>query len=139
MISLGIWKKTERDIENVQQAYERIFKTKDLEIYDVKAFNSEYIKNKSHESLAGTGINTMKSEDSICSEINPKVQLQRKQKIKALKTLQKDKFNYFELMFPRVRNQKPGSNYYPVFTIIIMLIIVYMVTIFCSLTPFCSK
>ena len=133
MISLGIWKKTERDIENVQQAYERIFKTKDLEIYDVKAFNSEYIKNKSHESLAGTGINTMKSEDSICSEINPKVQLQRKQKIKALKTLQKDKFNYFELMFPRVRNQKPGSNYYPVFTIIIMLIIVYIIFFYTSM------
>ena len=133
MISLGIWKKTERDIENVQQAYERIFKTKDLEINDVKAFNSEYIKNKSHESLSGTGLNTMKSENSTCSESNLNVKLQRKAKIKALKTLQKDKSNYFELMFPRVRNQKPGSNYYPVYTIVIMLIIVYIIFFYTSM------
>ena len=47
MISLGIWNKTERNIENVQQAYERIFKTKDLEIYDVVSFNNQYIVKKS--------------------------------------------------------------------------------------------
>ena len=48
------------------------------------------------------------------------------QKNKINRKYDESKKSYFEKLFPKIRNEKPGSNLYPAYTIIMFLLIIYV-------------
>ena len=82
--------------------------------------------------LTGTednGDESSTNEEDMTSEKNENEQIieLKRQRRKPKKT------KYFDSIFPRVRNEKPGAIYYPLFTTILMLIIIYLILFYTNM------
>ena len=138
LISRGLWNQTEKEIENIHQAYERIYTNQNKIIINVKKFNEKFLLDKSKESLFLSYTMTRKvtepeqiDEDEHEEEIENVDNIDEAEEEELLNNnnnnINKSKTKYFDSLFPKIRNEKPGSTYYAVFTIVLMLIIIYLI------------
>ena len=52
------------------------------------------------------------------------------EKLKDLPKYNESNKNYFQKLFPKIRNEKPGSDYYPFLAISLAIIIIYILLFF---------
>jgi len=190
LVSRGIWSKREQEIENIYQAMERIAKTKDLEINnikDIKKFNNKYLENnrrrmsieerqtfrfsnllltddldenaqktrKTAKNYKNTKIkelilrktkNELITKDKTIDENVKRRELkkkkkeleEKKKKENEKKKEEDDKYNeskrkYFEKIIPRIRNEKPGDDYYASYTISMLALILFILVFYTTM------
>ena len=162
LVSRGIWNKREQEIENIYQAMKRIAETKDIEINDIveiKNFNNRYlekIKSEKRTLLNDTDqknvsvrntdrkIKGMSLKSSIKSKgMDEKKKVKKKKKAEEdRKTIDKkkeeDKYNeskrkYFQKLIPKIRNEKPGNDYYASYTISMLLLITFILIFYTTM------
>ena len=139
LINEGLWFKREEEIENIYEASERI------SIYKTKKYNNKF--EAMHDLLLKyiytprEVINIKKSlEQNNVSE--KKIQKHSKKKSE-IKSIVKHKFpffgkrnsapeyneakkSYFNKLFTKSRNEKPGSDYYAAYSLVMFLICIYI-------------
>ena len=154
LITDGLWDSTEEEIENIYQASERVcrFKTrtfhnKEDNINDFTSeflfrhsknnqfFKKRHIKLKSNISLQSTidKKNIDPENISLLSDVaNNDIKKDQVQvftfnyKSKIDPKYNEAKKTYFQKLFPKIRNEKPGNNLYPAYTIIMFVLIIYI-------------
>jgi hypothetical protein len=199
LVSKGIWNKREQEIENIYQAMERVAKTKDIEINNLKEiqkFNRKYLnpdkidkkqiseketfrfskylnvddynqrsQSVSRASRKTKGISLKKSK--LKTSINllkgkslddNNIGYTKKERVTKKKEENKDnkkkenkkegtkneevdeeikydesKRKYFEKLFPRARNEKPGSEYYASYAISMLFIIIFVLLFYTTM------
>ena len=131
LISDGLWDKREHEIENIYQASERIaiYQTKkyDNKSDEMKDLLLKYLYSPLELShLIKFNENDLKKKEQI------------KQKFPLFVHYEKDKNDiyqenhrsYFSRLFPKIRNEKPGTDYYPIYTVSMCLICMYILIFF---------
>ena len=155
LINNGLWDRREQEIENIYYANDRVSKTKDLKLensYDIKNLNYTYLSGRQNKATLlkkSNKINSGKDEDKKKISFYEKLNKAKKESDKKLtlkdivnKTLEKkketndyvtidsfneNKKNYFERLFPKIRNEKPGGDFYPFYTTFMVLIIIFII------------
>ena len=151
LITDGLWDVTEEQIENIYQASERVcrFKTRTFQTKEdnINDFTSKFLFPHSKSNISGfrkkhtklnSNISNLSSKSnenmSLISDISNNNN-NKKESNQLFSFNQKGKLDpkydesnklYFEKLFPKVRNEKPGNNFYPAYTIIMFLLIVYI-------------
>ena len=195
LVSKGLFKKREQQIESIYQAMERIAITKDLEITanNIKEFNDSYLlgekkklenrrsKNSSEEESDKKDINDTvhrfskvhinnsdfsekeidQKEEEKKVEIEKKEQKKERKKTRGKRKNKKDedknkkdknskkedenkekkekekydesKRSYFQTLFPKVRNEKPGNEYYVSYTLTMVFLIIYLLLFYTTM------
>ncbi|MCQ2816539.1 MAG: hypothetical protein MJ252_04645, partial [archaeon] len=127
LIKIGLWEFKEQDVENIEEANERIFETKNQEIFDNEAFNEEYLEAAGKKSAA---LKTIGRRGSFASSNTLATIGSMQRAIEETKSKQKP---YFSELFPKIRNEKPGADFYPFFTIIMLFNLAYIVIFFTNM------
>ena len=158
LVMNGTWNKREQEIECIYSAMERVSISNCVEINDeqIKDFNKEFfsssklVENKEIENVPialeekHASIHKRKGRVTLMDElIKEKEQKENKSKKPKKQKLLNDeeeeinklqnkeiKKNYFERLFPRNRNEKPGGEYYPMYTGAMILILAYLLLFF---------
>ena len=156
LVFSGLYEQREQEIENIYQANERIAKTKNKElktVEEIKKFNEEYIseierkieEKKKREELSEEESDIL-SEFSDMEETREEtsnnykeidnlkqsgyfkhIKEKEKKKLKEQKKLfDESSRTYFESLFPKIRNEKPGNEFYVYYTIGMTFIILYI-------------
>ena len=127
LIINGLWEKGEKYIENIYQGLKRVSINKDLILEDekqIKEFNKNYLKEqlKTHKYLIRrTTLTKNEIKDYYKMISNSKNKLYEETK------------NYFQKLFPRIRNEKPGGDYYYIYSLIMMVLILYSLFFYTSM------
>jgi len=153
LITDGLWDVTEEQIENIYQASERVcrFKTRTFQSKEdnINDFTSQFLSSHSNNNIYGIKKKHRKLKSNI-SNISSRSN-NRNENMSLLSSISNDdnkkdsnqlfsfnlkgkldqkydeaKKSYFEKLFPIVRNEKPGKNLYPAYTIMMFLLIVYI-------------
>ena len=153
LVKQGIWKKREQDLENIYQGNERISLTEDLNFDDKKEiieFNEKYMfkdntilfntddEDFNVENYLENSKNLKKAKSNNIDEEEELLPLDSLIKSKTLEEkkeeldLSEDKYDadnrtYWQTLFPKIRNEKPGNDYYIFYTLSMVLIIIYMI------------
>jgi hypothetical protein len=191
LVARGLWNRREEEIENIYQAMERIAKTKDMNITqlrDIRIFNNKYLESNNKTKMTKEerktnkfstllltddfdnlqkSARTTKNKKNSLREIIKKSKLElakektldenesekakRDKKKKLIKKLEEEskkqeekkknfdaKYNeskrkYFEKLFPKIRNEKPGDEYYASFTISMLFIIIFVLIFYTTM------
>ena len=181
LLTKGLWKKREHEIENIYQAMERIASTKHLKIQSIeetKKFNIKWLYGNKSNKRGFTGLfikgystgNSEKSrrenkekkqiENQLKDELDRKERPSFYKKIKDLKNkfrasikkheneneivdvqmkpIHLEYYNeinktYFQRLFPKTRNEKPGNDYYASYTITMLFIIFYLILFYTNM------
>ena len=197
LVSKGLFKKREQQIESIYQAMERIAITKDLVITpdNIKEFNDSYLlgekkklenhgrKNSSGEESDKNDIidvvhrfskvqlnnSDFSEKESDQKENEKKVEIEKKEHKKDrkknrgrrrtkrdeeknkkdrnskkeeedenTKKKEKEKYDeskrtYFQTLFPKVRNEKPGNEYYVSYTLTMVFLIIYLLLFYTTM------
>ena len=119
LIVNGLWQHTEKYVENILEAMNRLSINKDKIFQDeksVKQFNKDYLSDKiATNRYLQRNITLLKND---IKDFNKMMNL-------------KDKYieetkNYFEQLFPKIRNEKPGRDFYFNYSLSMMLLIIYV-------------
>ena len=156
LVMNGTYNKREQEIECIYSAMERISISNSAEINDeeIKNFNKEFLisnksGNKDYEKLNEKieGAHRRKGRVSFMDQflqnkINPE-EIEKKEKGKEGKLLNNEEDeeenkknnkeinkNYFQRLFPRNRNEKPGNEYYPMYTGAMIILLAYILIFF---------
>ena len=138
----GLFDKREQEVENIYNANERIAMTKDKtfdSVDDMKKFNDEFLLNEENK-LELEHKNVIKVFDKLKEDEINEINLGKAKRVVSLPTskdgmkdLEKkrnlydeSKRGYYESLFPKFRNEKPGKEYYVIYTIAMTLIIIYV-------------
>ena len=134
-------------IEDIYQAMERISSTKHLKldsleeiksfnsvwIYDSKASNSKYnITGLFHKSnISALIIDKKRKQRSLMDNILSK----RMNPMKPVNFhyYNENKRNYYQKLFPKIRNEKPGNDFYAKYTIAMILVIIFIIVFYTSM------
>jgi hypothetical protein len=153
LVKQGIWKKREQDLENIYQGNERISLTEDLKFDDkneIIEFNEKYmfkdntiLFNTDEEDfndgnyidnskiLKKTKTNNIEEEEELLpleKLVKSKTMEEKKEEL----DLSDDKYDadnrtYWQTLFPKIRNEKPGNDYYIFYTLSMIVIIIYLI------------
>ena len=158
LISNGLWEKREEQIENIFMAHERIETNKDRvfnspedvdkfikdfiyykpeeiknnnNINDINDINNN-INNNNEINTNSNNINDINTNSNNINDIN--IQNKKNLKFNLGKKLEskydEENRKFFEKLFPKVRNEKPGSDFYPFYTFALAIIVVYILFFF---------
>ena len=141
LIINGLWEKREQEIENIYYAIDRVAKTKNLlpqDIDNLKEFNAHFLELDRKE---GTfNIKKYKHRKFGYFEKIKKVMKSTKEddeKIKkiyaTIDTYKENDKKYFERLFPLIRNEKPGNDFYAKYTIGMILVIIFIIVFYTSM------
>ena len=135
LVSRGLWVKKENEIEDIYQALERIASTKHIKLKskeEIKSFNSLWMfDNKiTSQKKRITGL-FHKSHISVLNIIKSNYNESLKS-LHYMKPLffgyyKENKRNYYEKLFPKIRNEKPGNDFYVYYTLDMFLIIIFLI------------
>ena len=106
LIRKGLWYKTETDYESIQESNDRIMK-----------YNSNKVKEEIGFDIDNKKILPQNQIISLIGELKP---------IKKKKILQRIS-NFYHKNFTRVRNEKPGKDYYIYYTVFLIFILIYII------------
>ena len=130
LIKKGLWGKRSQELENIYQAIERVSKSKKIKLenpIEVKAFNRKYLKLNKKQKLSNNKNKDIKIENTKNSNNEKNMLDTFKEKYKA------EGKTYYQRLFPKIRNEKPGGDYYLVYTITMVLITVYIVLFYTTM------
>ena len=141
LIINGLWEKREQEIENIYHAIDRVTKTKYLlpqDIDNLKEFNAHFLELDRKE---GTfNIKKYKHKKFGFFEKIKKVMKPSKEddeKINniyaTIDTYKENDKKYFERLFPLIRNEKPGNDFYAKYTIAMILVIIFIIVFYTSM------
>ena len=151
LISNGLWDKREEQIESIYTANERVetnkdkqFKTQEEEREFIKKFISLHYRKKNlaqedNENIENEDkINIIKDEEEQLNlikneEEDSDEEIKKKLKFNTKKISPKydeGNKNYIQKLFPKMRNEKPGDDYYPYNATTLALIIIYILFFF---------
>ena len=119
LIVNGLWDNTEKYVENIYEAMNRLSMNKDKvfeDEKDINEFNNDYLSDKISTNRYFQRKTTMIKND-------------KKDFYKVMHL--KDKYieqtkGYFEQLFPKVRNEKPGRDFYFIYALAMILLIFYV-------------
>ena len=153
LIINGLWEQREQEIESIYHAMERVIKTKDLsndDIPNLKEFNSHFLEKERkgtlqiirHEpkplqwilKLIKVLKKNKKNEYGVENKIEKEKKLEEKIKniLLAYANNEKNK-KYFQYLFPKIRNEKPGNDFYIFYTLGMIFIIIYIIIFYTSM------
>ena len=156
LVMNGTWNKREQEIECIYSAMERISISNCVKINDdeIKDFNKEFLSsneikgNKDLENLSkildekNAGNHRRRGRVSFMDDFLQKKMIKpekNKKKEKLLNNEEEEEYNklnkeikknYFERLFPRNRNEKPGKEYYPMYTAALLILLAYILLFF---------
>ena len=155
LVMNGTWNKREQEIECIYSAMERVSISNCVELDDegIKDFNKEFLSSnemkinnhleKISQMLKGrtSGNNRRRGRVSFMNDfLQKKMKKPEKNNKKKEKLLNEEeennkenkeiKRNYFERLFPRNRNEKPGKEYYPMYTAALLILLAYILLFF---------
>ena len=119
LIVNGLWENNEKIMENIYEAMNRLSINKD-KIFenekDINSFNKEYLSDKINTNKYIQRKSTMLKNDQ--KDYNNMMRL-------------KDKYieqtkSYYEQLFPKIRNEKPGRDYYSTYALTMIILIFYI-------------
>ena len=140
LVSRGLWIKIENEIEDIYQAMERISSTKHLKfdsLEEIKSFNSVWIYD-SKASNSKYNITGLFHKSNISALIIDKKRKQRplmdnilSKRMNPMKPVNfhyynENKRNYYQKLFPKIRNEKPGNVFYIWYTLALFLILIFI-------------
>ena len=131
LIVNGLWGIREQEIESIYKAMERVITTKDLlpeDITNLKKFNSHFFEKDRKEGKINT-----KKEEQKKSENDAQNEEKEKNNILVTYTQKEKSKKYFDCLFPKIRNEKPGNDFYPQYTIGMILVIIYIIIFYTSM------
>ena len=120
LIINGLWENTEKYIENIYQGLKRISITKELSFEndkEIKEFNKLYLSDK---------INTHHYIKRKTTFVNPEIKESNLSNHRSKDKLFEETKNYFQKLFPRIRNEKPGKDFYYIYSLIMVVLIFYV-------------
>ena len=146
----GTYNKRELEIESIYSAMERVAISNCLDIKDdeIKDFNKEFLSSsgvtgyKRIESLSKikdeSGKHRRKGRVSLMDGflqkkmIKTEIKNQKEKNEKTEKEEENKEINksYFQRLFPRNRNEKPGDEYYPIYTTALFILLAYILLFF---------
>ena len=153
LIINGLWEQREKEIESIYHAMKRVIKTKDLsndDIPNLKEFNSHFLEKDRkgtlqiirHEpkplkwilKLIKVLKKNKKNEYGVENKIEKKKNLEEKIKniLLAYTNNEKNK-KYFQYLFPKIRNEKPGNDFYIFYTLGMIFVIIYIIIFYTSM------
>ena len=106
LIRKGLWYMTETDYETIQESNDRIMK-----------YNSNKVKEEIGFDIDNKNIFPQNQIVSLIGEIKP---TKKKKIIKRIS-------NFFSKNFTRIRNEKPGRDYYAYYTVFLIFILIYII------------
>ena len=158
LISSGIWDRREEEIENIFLGSERFTIFKDLPsikegdqdlIHEISSFFYKpyiferilkYNKSKEKRDTSKDKKIKEKNEEEDRIKIIRQKRIEEMSKIfcydnfRGLPKYDESSKNYFNKLFPKIRNEKPGSDYYPLLAISLAIIIIYILLFFTQMT-----
>ena len=147
----GAWNKREQEIESIYAAMERVSISNCVEVDgdEIKDFNKEFLSsNRIKENLAKIikeeSNHRRRGKVSLMDDIfKNKIKtgkINKEEKREKFKLLQDEEENnennkeikksYFERLFPKNRNEKPGREFYPIYTSAMIVILAYILIFF---------
>ena len=140
LIINGLWEKREQEIENIYYAMDRVIKTRDLlpeDIDDLKQFNDHFLE---HDRKEGT-LKIKKYEQKKFSFLKKFKKIKKEKKpdeeeknpYTTIDTYSEKDKKYFESLFPYIRNEKPGNDFYAQYTIGMVLVIIFIIIFYTSM------
>ena len=105
LILNGLWEHDEEYYENIEKATERVYKYNNIIPEEKKDPKKKVPKKKD-----------LKKNNFL---------LKDKTIAKRIKSKHIKKKGYFEILFPKLRNEKPGKDYYYLYTFVMIIIIFY--------------
>ena len=160
LISNGLWDKREEQIENIFTANERVETNKDREFKNQrdtmnlirdflflkpvkkpskeekekeenKNININIIQNEEEEKLLIKNENEIENDKEKKEDgVQDKKQTLKFHSGKFTSKYDEGNKNFFEKLFPKVRNEKPGDDFYPYYASSLALIIIYILFFF---------
>ena len=136
----GLWDKREQEIENIYYALDRVTKTKNLlpkDIDNIKNFNDYFLEFGRKE-----GALKVNNEEKIYFPFPHKISEELKEDKNSengilnyitIDTYDERNRNYFQRLFPKIRNEKPGKDFYAMYTLAMILIIVFIFIFYTSM------
>ena len=127
LIINGLWENTEKYIENIYQGLKRVSIYKEESFEDdkeIKEFNKKYLSDKiktHHYIKRKTTMVNSETKESNLSKHRSKDKLFEETK------------SYFQKLFPRIRNEKPGKDFYYIYSLIMVLLIFYVLFFYTSM------
>ena len=127
LIINGLWENTEKYIENIYQGLKRISICKEDSFEDdkeIKEYNKKFLSEKiktHHYIKRKTTMANAESKESNLSNHHSKDKLFEEKK------------SYFKKLFPRIRNEKPGKDFYYIYSLIMVLLIFYVLFFYTSM------
>ena len=138
LITEGLWFKREEEIENIYEASERV------SIYRTKKYNNKF---EAMQDLLLKYIYTPREAINIKKILEQDKESKNVIKDKRNTSIVKHKFpffgkrntepeydeankSYYNKMFTKTRNEKPGNDYYPSYTLVMFLICMYILLFF---------
>ena len=118
-------KENEEKVENKPTDYNKIIKGYKLQLSSMKGRRTR--KSINRDSVNAQNILTQKIKE---------LQLQKEKEEKEKKAKEKydeSKRKYYERLFPRVRNEKPGNEFYAWYTVSMALIIIFILVFYTSM------
>ena len=119
LIINGLWENNEKYIENIYEALLRITMNKDITFENenqIKKFNKEYILDRIKANRY------FKRSQTILK--NHKNEVKNMINLKS-KYIEETK-NYYQKLFPKIRNEKPGRDFYYIYSFTMIIIIFYI-------------
>ena len=161
LIISGLWDKREQEIESIYQAMERVTTTRDLlpqDIDNLKKFNDHFlekegkdqplhikkyevkqlgwvgkiVKGVKSKKEKGKNKDKLKDKKERIKEMEKEFDKENKE-IATIDTYNEQNKKYWEYMFPTIRNEKPGNDFYAIYTSGMMLIIIYIIVFYTSM------
>ena len=146
LINNGLWKKREQEIENIYKANDRIIRTKYIDnIEERNELNDIYL---SHDKPLEKPINSnkkiklnflknikraSKTNLEIFKNINDKKDEKEFKNYAKLESFSEKNKKYFERLFPKIRNEKPGRDFYVLYSLSMILIIIFIVIFYTTM------
>ena len=149
LIINGLWEKREQEIESIYYAMDRVTKTCYIENVDnLKEFNSNFLIRDRKKGKLPLKINKPKPLQWILKllkvlnknkkkeeNVEEKEEKQEEEVKNLLSTYTKNEKNkkYFQYLFPKIRNEKPGSDFYVYYTVGMIFVILYIIIFYTSM------
>ena len=137
LISSGLWEKREEQIENIFLASERFEIFKDLpsieeddqqHIYETsRYYYSSYIFDYILKYKRNNNYNETNENNSLIEDMKS---IFHYHKLKNISKYDDGDKKYFQKLFPKIRNEKPGIDNYPFLSISLTIIIIYILLFF---------
>ena len=118
LILNGLWEHDEEYYENIEKATERVYKYNNIIPEEKKDSKKKDPKKKDPKKKDLKKNNFLLKDKTIAKRI----------KSKHIK-----KKGYFEILFPKLRNEKPGKDYYYLYTFAMIIIIFYVLIFYTTM------